>query len=157
MKIIVPENVGSSLRVLPIDSYEVEIQELYMGESKQKLPKVVVKYIVQSEYSGTKDKDFQTCIGETVLETISLTEQAMWNLNDLYKGATGERIPKGDFDPTEFETMLKEALIGARYTVLVELDTSQGDERTKIKKRTPIKSADKSSAPGAGAKKVVRR
>jgi hypothetical protein len=139
MKFVIPENVGSSLRVLPVDTYETQIQDIYLGESKEKKPKATIKFVTQSEYTGPRDKDFQSCVGETIIETVSLQAQAIWKLNDYFKGATGERLPQGEFDEEEMLNMLKEGLVGSRWNLLVETDTSQGDERTKVKKATPIK------------------
>ena len=149
MKYVVPVDIGSYLRVLPIDTYDCEVKDVFYGESKEGKPKATLKLIVLSEFSGKKDADFQSCIGETIIETMSLQPQAMFKVNDWYKGATGERIPAKPegYEKEEFEELLKNALIGTQFSVLIETDTSQGDERTKVKKFTPIqkKVAAKSS------------
>ena len=147
MKFVIPESIGSEVRVFPEDTYEFEIQDLFLGVSKQsQKPKITLKLICQTEYSGPKDANFKTTVGDPLLETISLQEQAIWKLNDYYKGATGERIPAGEMDEEEFTAMLKEALIGSRWSILVKTDTSQGDERSKV---------DKINAIGKGGKKTV--
>jgi hypothetical protein len=152
MKYVVPENVGGSdLRVLPEDTYEAEVQDIFFGLSGTNNPKATIKLVVQSEYSGRKDADFQTCVGETILETVSLQPQAMWKINDWYKGATGEpRIPEGEYDDQQFESMLKEALVGARFNVLVETKSTNGNEMTVVKKFSAIQGKK------VGGKKIRR-
>jgi hypothetical protein len=148
MKFIVPDEIGSSLRVLPNDTYEAEIQKIMFGESSTKNPKVTLKLIIQSEPT---ENDGEPTIGEAILETCSLQPQAMWKLNDWYKGATGERLPAGDFDQEDFLTMLDEALIGSRWNILVETKDINGEERSQIDKFHPIK-----SKKGTIGKKVKR-
>jgi len=133
MRIVVPENLGGDLRLLPPDTYSSEIQDIFLGESQAKQPKVTIKHVLTSEYGGPRDDDFQSCIGEVVLDSFSLQTQAMWRLNDLYKEATGEKLPMGDFSKEEFEAMLKEKLVGTRWNILVDTEEVPGGrEQTKI-------------------------
>jgi hypothetical protein len=136
MRIVIPEEIGGSLRLLPPDTYEANLSDLFLGESQTKNPKVTLKFTITSEYTGKKDKDFQSCIGENILEMCSLQPQAVWKLNDYYKAATGERLPQGEFDDEEFESMLKEALVGKSFRLLVdnEIVPTTGEERTKVQK-----------------------
>jgi len=142
MRIVVPDNLGSDLRLLPPDTYEGEIADLFIGESQTKQPKITIKYTLLSEYTGKREKDFQSCIGETVLDTFSLQPQAIWRLNDLYKAATGERLPASQegFEKEEFEDMMKEALIGRRFSLLLdnEVVPTSGKEQTKVQEFTTI-------------------
>lgn len=134
IKISIPENVGGELRVIPEDTYEVAIQDLFYGISKtSQQPKVTIKWVVQSEYSGKHDKDYQSTVGENVLEAYSLQPNAVWKLNSLYKLATGNRLPMGDYEPEEFTSMIKDALIGFEAMADVATDTGLGDERSVIK------------------------
>jgi hypothetical protein len=127
MRISIPENVGGELRVLPEDTYEASIQDLFYGLSQTKNPKITMKWVVQSEYSGKHDKDYQSTIGENVLESYSLQTKAVWKLNSLYKQITGEKLPMGDYEPEEFTSMIKEALVGAECMI----DVAKNEEGTR--------------------------
>jgi hypothetical protein len=154
MKYVVPTDIGSSLRVLPPDTYEAEITDVSFGESAQNKPKCTVIFTIKSEYTGVKEEGFQSCVGEKVIDTVSLQPQAMFKINDYFKAATGDRIPANEdgYDKDEFEELIKENLIGANMSILLETDTSQGDERTKVKKFTALKK----SAKNSGGKKLKR-
>lgn len=134
MRVVIPENLGGDLRLLPPDTYEAEVVDVFVGESKTKQPKLTVKFTVTSEFTGPKDNNFQSCIGETVLDTYSLQPQALWRLNDLYKAATGERLKMGDFDLEEFGQLMKESLVGKAFTLLLdnEVVPTTEVEQTKV-------------------------
>ncbi len=154
MKYVVPTDIGSSLRVLPPDTYEAEITDVIFGESAQQKPKCTIIFTLKSDFTGLKGDDFRSCIGEKVIDTVSLQPQAMFKINDYFKAATGDRIPANEdgYDKAEFEELIKENLIGASMSVLLETDSSQGDERTKVKKFTGLKKGTKA----AGSKKLKR-
>lgn len=141
MNIKVPENVGGSdLRILPTTKpvYEGVVADMFLGKSGTGNPKVTVKYTITSEYDGpeSKDKDFESTVGATVLETFSLQEQAIWRLNDFFKQVTGDRLPMGDFTEEEFAAMLKENLVGAELTLMLKTEiTNKGNEMTVVEKR----------------------
>jgi hypothetical protein len=133
MKVRVPEDLGGELRVLPEEAYEAVISDLFLGKSQTGNPKITVKYTITSE-STTKEKGDPSTIGETVLETLSLQEQAMWRTNAFYKTITGERIPQGDYDEIEFVEMLKTACSGVEVIIQVETEESnKGTSMTQIK------------------------
>ena len=134
MRVVIPENLGGDLRLLPPDTYEAEVVDVFVGESKTKQPKLTVKFTVTSEFTGPTDNNFQSCIGETVLDTYSLQPQALWRLNDLYKAATGERLKMGDFDLEEFGQLMKESLVGKAFTLLLdnEVVPTTEVEQTKV-------------------------
>lgn len=133
IKITVPEDLGGELRVLPEDTYEASIQDIFYGMSKTSgAPKLTVKWVVQSEYSGKHGEDYVSTVGENVLEAYSLQPNALWKLNNLYKTTTGERLPQGDYQPEEFVDMVKNALIGAECLIDVMTDSSQGRERSVV-------------------------
>jgi len=131
MQIHVPEELGGSLRILPEDTYKAVIQDMFLGKSKSGNPKITVKWLIQSEYSGEKDENYISTIGENVLETYSLQPQALWNLNDLYKSITKDRLPMGDYTEEEFLEMLKASLIGAsmKIRIITDNDRSIVEER----------------------------
>ena len=156
MKYVVPENVGNELRVLPPDTYLTEVKDVIFGESKANMPKCTIILTVISEYSGTKSADFQSTIGETIIDSFSLQPQAMFRINDYYKAATGERIPAKEYDVEEFQEMIKSSLIGVKLDVLTENDSSQGEDRTKVKKFSAVKT-ERSSASSAGGSKKLKR
>jgi hypothetical protein len=156
MKYVVPTDIGSSLRVIPPDTYEAEITDIKFGESAQGKPKCTIIFTLKSDFTGLKGDDFQSCIGEKVIDTVSLQPQAMFRINDYFKAATGDRIPANEdgYDKDEFEELINENLIGANMAILLETDTSQGDERTKVKKLTALKKSVKTS--GLGGRKLKR-
>lgn len=135
MKIHVPEDLGGKLRVLPEDTYNAQIQDMFFGMSKTNNPKITCKWVITSESDQNPEGDPPTT-GENVLETFSLQPKAIWNLNDLYTEVTGNRLPKGDFSPEEFTEMVKQELIGAELLIDVITDTGSGSERSQIVNRT---------------------
>ena len=135
MQIHVPEDVGGKLRVVPEDTYDATIQDMFLGKSQSDNPKLTVKWVLRSEYSGKHGKDYVSTIGENVLETYSLLPQALWNLNDLYQTVTGEELPQGDYDEETFLDMLKSQLLGAEMKIRVVTDTQSGQERSVVEER----------------------
>lgn len=137
MKIVIPENMGSDLRLIPDDSYNAVFADLFVGLSAAKKPKLTVKYVLTSEYTGKKDPKFKTCIGEAVLETFSLQPQAMFKINGLYKQVKGEDLPANrEFNSEEdFAVFMKEVLAGAQFVLLLETVTNDGKERTDVRDR----------------------
>ena len=133
IKISIPENVGGDLRLLPEDTYEAAIQDLFFGTSQKGFPKITVKWIVQSEYTGKHGKDYQSTVGENVLEAYSLQPNAVWKLNSLYKLVTGDRLPQGDYTEEEFTSLIKDALIGSEALLDVATDNGSGSDRSIVK------------------------
>jgi len=138
----VPESMGGDLRIIPDGAYEAVISDVFMGKSQAGNAKATVKWIIQSEYEKydqmtKKEKEaFISCVGETVLESFALTENAMWNINGLFKEATDERIPQGDFDIEGFRQILVDGLVGFEATLLMEKGTSTaGNDFMDIKGR----------------------
>ena len=140
MQIVVPEDLGSELRKLE-GVAKAQIDKIMPGTSKAGKPKATIKYIITEEMDGIADGEAST-IGEAVLETFSLQSQALWKLNTLYKQATGERLPQGDYTPEEFISMVEEALIGKEFNLVLELvipdDGSSTEERTEVSERSFI-------------------
>jgi len=136
MEIHVPEDIGGKLRLLPEDTYDATIQDIFYGLSKASdAPKLTVKWVITSEFSGKQDKNYVSTIGENVLETFSLQPQALWNLNDLYMDVVGEPLPQGDHEPEAFVAMMKEKLLGAEGKIRIEIDPASGEERSKVAER----------------------
>jgi len=140
MNIKVPENVGGSdLRMLPVTNplYEAQLTDIFLGKSGTGNPKATVKFTVTSEYTGpeAKAKDFESTVGATIIETYSLQEQAIWKLNDLYKKVTGERLPAGEIPEEQFLAMLKKALVGANFSLILKWGKSnKNEDRLEIEK-----------------------
>jgi len=134
MRFVIPENIGGDLRVLPSDSYDAEVVDIFLGESATKNPKATVKYLITSEFTGKKPADFKSTIGENILETFSLQPQALFNINGMYKSVKGTNIPQGDYDDQEFLQLLKDAFIGQRFKlkVTVEANPNTGEEMSKV-------------------------
>ena len=138
MQIIIPEDLGGKLRVLPEDTYQARIQDLFLGKSQAGNPKLTLKWVITSEYSGTQPEDYVSTVGEAVLENFSLLPQALWNLNDLYRDITGEQLPAGEMSDEEFLQMLKDALIGAEMSILVTTDDASGEPRSVVEDRKKL-------------------
>ena len=128
MNIVVPEKISSELRKLE-GIAEAEVESVILGESKSRNPKATVKYVITEDMDGIPDGDPST-IGEPVLETYSLLPQSMWKINDMYKEVKGERIPQGDFTTEEFDAMLNEALVGSKWTLVLEQEIPQDGSST---------------------------
>lgn len=135
MKIRVPENPGGALRTFEDDTYDVAIMDMFHGQSKTGNAKLTVKYVIRSEYSGKHSKTYKSTVGENVLETFSLQEQAIWNLNDLHKQVTGENLPQGDYDVEEFVQLIKDRLLGAEGRLDLVQDSSTGNPRMVVRTR----------------------
>ena len=139
-RISVPEDMGSSLRLLPNGPAHAVLEKLILGTSKtSKQPKLTLQYVIDQDMDDIPDGE-PTTIGEKVLETCSLQPQALWKLNDIYKAATGERIPHGDFDTSEFVGMVTEALAGTEWNLMLEQkvpsDGSSSELRTEVVGKT---------------------
>lgn len=134
VKIHVPEDIGSDLRVVPEGTYKAIVKKFIPKMSTtSNQPKLVCRLTIQSEAPGKHGKDYISTIGETILDDFSLQEQAIWKLNSLYKQITNERIPMGDYTHEQFAELMNEHLGGAEVNIDVYTDDSQGDERSKIK------------------------
>lgn len=121
VQIHVPSDMGGTLRQLPEDTYEAAIQDMFLGTAKSSgNPKITLKWVIQSEYSGEHDDDYQSTIGENVLESFSLSANAIWKLNSLYKLVKDENIPQGDYDGDGLVEMLKGELNGAEFLIDVQ-------------------------------------
>ena len=140
MQITVPEDIGGDLRKME-GVGNASLSQIIPGKSKAGKPKATIKWILTDELDGNAEGDAST-VGEPVLETFSLQPQALWKLNELYKQATGERIPQGDYDPDSFMSMLEEALVGKEFSLVLELvipdDGSSTETRTEVTERTYI-------------------
>lgn len=148
MQIRVPEQekMGGTLKVLPGGPYTATVKDIIIGESKtSKQPKATLRWIITSEpedgdkaFKGMKDpqgkkiEPFPTT-GETVLDTYSLQEQAIWRLNDTHKTLTGQGLPQGDYDETELGNLLTENLVGQDALLILTIEPDQqGNDRTKV-------------------------
>lgn len=138
MKIHVPQDLGTKLRVLPEDTYKAIVSDIFIGLAKSSgQPKMTVKWTVQSECSIEKirkAKDYQSTVGENVLDEYSLQEQALWRLNDTYLELTGDRLPEGEYNEEQFKDILKKSLVGLAGSIRLETDTTnQGNKRSVVK------------------------
>ena len=134
MRITIPKDVGGELKVLPEGTCRAAIEGLSLGKSKENQPKVTVRYICLTELYPSDSKD--STIGERILETFSLQPQALWRINDLYKEATGENIPQGDYEDLELQEILEGDLKGTEWNLLLETETYEGREQTRVKERS---------------------
>jgi hypothetical protein len=138
MEIHIPEDIGGGLRNLPEGTYGGTIQDLFIGTSKAGEPKLTVKWLITTEFTGKQEKGYVSTVGENVLENFSLQPQALWNLNTLYRDVKGIDLAKGDYDAESLEAFLKEALLGVEANLLIEDDTGSGEVRSKITQRVII-------------------
>lgn len=133
MKIIVPENVGGDLKVLPEGPCQAVVDRIIFGTSQTGNPKATVRWTVTSEMYP-KDAP-ATSVGENVLDTYSLQSQALWRLNSLYKEATGNNLPQGDYTPEEFIDLIESELKGMEFNLILGTELSpEGDEQTRVQK-----------------------
>lgn len=135
MHIHIPENIGSDLRLLPDGPVVATLELIILGKSKAGKPKLTLKYIV-TEDMETLPEGEPTTVGETIIETVSLAENALFGLNNIYKAATGEQLPQGDYSIEEFLEHLNETLTGRDWRLFVEgqvpSDGSSDKPRTTI-------------------------
>jgi hypothetical protein len=140
MKIVVPDDIGGELRILPEETFESTITDIFLGTSAAKQPKLTFKHVLTSESPSLKDGD-PPCLGEIVLDTYSLQPQALFRLNTDFKKVTGSKIPASDspdgYDAEEFLLLMKETFMGTNWTIALETETNpnDGEERTKIKEK----------------------
>ena len=136
MKISIPKDLGGELKVLPEGPCRAAIEGISLGKSKVDQPKATVRYVCLTELypKGAPESS----IGERILETFSLQSQALWRINDLYKEATGENLPQGDYEDAELQGILEEALKGTEWNLLLGNETYEGQEQTKVQERTRV-------------------
>lgn len=141
MRIHVPEDLGGELRLLPEGPAEATLERIMIGRSKSGQPKATFRYVITQELNQNPGEP--STVGEVVLETYSLQEQALWRLNATYKEVTGDRIPQGDYSPEEMEQMLNDALAGSTWTLFlaneIPADGSSTEPRTTVKDKVLIK------------------
>lgn len=133
MKISIPKDLGGDLKVLPEGPCRAAIEGISLGKSKEDKPKATVRYVCLTELYP-KDQE-ETSIGERILETFSLQPQALWRINDLYKEATGDNLPQGDYEDPELQEILEEALKGTEWNLLLGTETYEGKDQTKVQER----------------------
>jgi len=139
MKITVPKDLGGDLKVLPPGPCKGAVEGISVGKSQTGQPKATVRWIVLSELYPKGDKE-HTSVGERVLDTFSLQEQALWNLNAFYKEATGENLPQGDYDEAEMQVILEDALKGSEFNLILGTEmTPDGEEQTRVQERKVAK------------------
>jgi len=145
MKITIPKDLGSELKVIPEGPCRAAIEGISLGKSKTDQPKATVRYVCLTELypKGAPESS----IGERILETFSLQPQAIWRLNDLFKEATGENLPQGDYEDTEFQEILEEALKGTEWNLLLATEIYDGREQTKVQERTKVFQMEDRSSP----------
>jgi len=130
-KITVPDDLGGDLKVFPEGVYDFVLKDIILGTSQANKPKLTFRWICQSEAENAKEiDDYESLMGETVLDSYSLQSQALWKLNSIYKQMTKEQLPQGDYEMDEFVGLVKDALDGASARVAVQPD--EAGERTEI-------------------------
>ena len=138
MQITIPKDLGGDLKVMPPGPCTAAIEGLSMGKSGTGNPKVTIRWCLTTELYPKGAKE--TSLGERVLETFSLQEQAMWNLNGLYKAATGENLPQGDYDEAELQEILEDGLKGKEFNLVLGVGmTNEGEERMEVQTRKLVK------------------
>ena len=151
IKVTVPENIGGELRQLPEDTYTAAIQDIFGGLSKaSNEPKVTVKWVVKTEFSGDHGEDYKSTIGENVLDTYSLQEKAMFRINGLWKQIKGENIPQADYELDEFVNLLKSELVGAEFMIDV-VDSDFAEDQSKV--NLAVYQPSRKTAAAGGKKK----
>jgi hypothetical protein len=131
MRIVIPENIGGEIRVLPEGIYDATLDRIIIGKSKEGHPKATVKWIVTSE--NAKDGE-QSTIGETILDSYSLQPQALWRINKLYKEFAGIDIPQDDYTAESLLEKLEESLKGVEAKLVCEneINPNTGNPMTKV-------------------------
>jgi hypothetical protein len=134
MKIHVPEDMGDSLKMFESDVYDATVKRVSVGEARSSgAPKCTIAWVISSEFSGKRPKGYESTVGNIVLDTYSLQEQALWRLNDTVVTLTGSRIPQGEFSKEEFEAWLKDNLVGLSGKLkVVREEDNRGRERMNV-------------------------
>jgi hypothetical protein len=134
MKIHIPEGLGGGDLKIMEGSTKATLDKIAWGLSQTKQPKATFMYTVLDELST--DDNQPTTVGERVLETFSLQPQALFRLNDVYKEATGEGLPVGDYSEEEFHSLIEEALQDTEWQLNLQKGMDQnGKERTEVGSR----------------------
>lgn len=141
MKIRVPENVEGELRIIPDDTYKANVKDIFLGKSGTGNPKITVKYIITTETSKPVAGEPST-IGEVILETMSLQEQALFNVAGLYKACTGEKLPMGDYEMEEFVEIIKKNCLGSELFITVKKEKNNRDQDVmQVEGKAPVTKA----------------
>ena len=130
MKIHIPKDIGDELPLLPDGPCTAVPKDISSKKSsKSGTVMLYVKWIVTSEMYTDDEK---SSIGEPILDGYALVDQALWRLNNLYKEATGEDIPEGDYEVEDIVNLVKEKIIGIEFNLLLQAETYEGKTRTKV-------------------------
>jgi hypothetical protein len=140
MNIVIPDNISTGdLHVLPNGVARAVLEKVMLGKSKSGNSKATFKYTIVEEMDGATEPT----VGEAVLETMSLQPQALFSLAAVWKAVTGEKLPQGDYEEKEFESMLNNTLAGSEWNLVLEAqvprDGSSTEPRTTIIKKTLAK------------------
>lgn len=150
MKVVVPKDLGGTLRNDLYGTFEAVISDMFLGKSQAEQPKITARYTLKSEMEAPHEG---STVGETVLESFSLQEQAIWKLNDLYKLITGDRLPQGDFELEEFFEKIKGACVGKELFLSLAIGKdNNNNDRVEVEKKSLKKVAPK-VPPAAGKEK----
>lgn len=159
------ESLSSDLFILPEDVYTAEISTIVPKEKSKSsgLPLLWLSWVITSDPSEPINEDEYpdlqgTTVGKKVLESYSLSENAIWRLNSLYKVVTGNNLPTGqDFSLEEFTEMMKEALVGFVAKITLEQGEDQNDNpKMNVTGFAPVKQRASKSTKSAGRKKGKR-
>jgi hypothetical protein len=134
MKIHIPEGLGGGELKLMTGSTKATLDKIAWGLSQAKQPKATFMYTVLDELNS--DDGLPTTVGERVLETFSLQPQALFKLNDVYKAATDEGLPVGDYSEEEFHGLIEDALLETEWQLVLKEGMDQnGKARTEVDSR----------------------
>ena len=126
----IPEKIGGKLFV-GAGVCEAQLSRVSLGLSQNQQPKATLEFTITSEMSENTDE--WTSMGERVLETCSLQEQAIWKLNDYFEQVATEQLPAGKMSGEDFQALMNEKLVGTNWTLELILDKDDKDnDRTKV-------------------------
>ena len=137
MKIHVPENLGAGkLRILPEDTYKAVVSDAFHKIAGSGKPVCYFRWTLKSECTKPniiKDPNYISTVGEAVLDSYSLQEQAFWRIASDLETLTGESLPEGDYDSEDPVKMIKENVVGCEASIRLEVETTnKGNQRMKV-------------------------
>lgn len=132
----VPKDIGQgNLRSDIMGVCRAELTKMHWGTSRQQKPKVTIEFILTEDVEGLEPPT----TGEKVLEACSLQPQALWKLNQYYKGATEEDIPSQEYTMQSFQDLIEGALIGSKWDLDLTIGADdKGEPRTQIRKAVSV-------------------
>lgn len=133
MKINVPENMGP--QPVPDFVYKASITKTEVKAALTGSLMVVCEYTILSEGNDPT----QNTVGRKVFDNLVLQESTLWKVNIAVKAATGQNIPKGDYEIDELAGLISNLLLNKEVMLKIGTENIKREGVVTEDKRNVVK------------------